>query len=70
MPKTLEDYFRNGIDKNIIDFAVRAERTDEDRIVFYIHPLNQDGETADFEINGNELEHNRDISYDPEKQNN
>ena len=60
-PNLLEEYFREAIRKNIIDFAVRAQRTEDDRIVFYIHPLDCSGETADFEVHGNVLEHNRDI---------
>ena len=59
--RTLEQYLREAIGKNIIDFAVRAQRTEDDRIVFYIHPLDCSGETADFEVHGNNLEHNRDI---------
>jgi len=58
---TLETYLRTAIMKNIIDFAVRAQRTEDDRIVFYIHPLEVSGETADFEVHGNVLEHNKDI---------
>ena len=58
---SLEKYLRETIRKNIIDFAVRANRTEDDRIVFYIHPSDCSGETADFEVFGNVLEHNKDI---------
>ena len=61
--QTLEDYLREAMQENHIDFHVRSTITGDGRVTFYIHPSDGDGETADFEVEGNELEHNRDISY-------
>ena len=48
--KTLEDYFKtNGIDHIIRCFI------HNDKVSFYIHPANIDGETLDFFVSGNTL---------------
>ena len=70
MQATLEDYLRNHVSKNKIDFNVRATITEDNRVTFYIHPAHPGGITADFEVDGNKLAHNRDISYGEEKQHN
>jgi len=59
---TLEMYFRRAVATGLIDFAIRAECKEDGRVVFYIHPANASGETADFEVNENRVQHNRDIS--------
>ena len=61
MDKTLESFFRDNIVKNVIDFTLRASITEDNRVVFYIHPLDVSGDTVDFEVDDNILSHNRDI---------
>jgi len=59
---TLETYLRNSVEHaRIIDFRLRAAIAPDGRVIFYVHPDGLDGETADFEVVGNQLEHNRDI---------
>lgn len=53
MDKTLQQYLEENLDLGNIDFAIRAQRNGEDEIVFYIHPTNVNGETADFKVNEN-----------------
>jgi len=63
MPKTLENYLRNGIEYgNVIDYALRAQITDDGRVTFYIRPDSRDGDTADFEVTGNALTRNPDVA--------
>ena len=53
--KTLERYFHENLDRDVIDFAVRARHYGNGQIGFYIHPNGRDGETLDFNVVGNEL---------------
>lgn len=53
--KTLERYFHENMDRDVIDFAVRARHYGNGQIGFYIHPDGRDGETLDFHVVGNEL---------------
>jgi len=57
----IENYLRSLIQRGIIDFHLRAEIANDGRVTFCIHPDGKDGETADFEVAGNQLSHNRDI---------
>lgn len=59
---TLEQYLRNGIEfANVIDYSLRASIAADGRVTFYIHPDSRDGDTADFEVDGNTLAKNRDV---------
>ena len=62
---SLEQYLRNGVEfGGVADYALRAQVASDGRVVFYIHPNGVDGDTADFEVMGNVLSHNRDIVED------
>lgn len=52
--KTLEKYFRECNKNKVIDHALRTTVT-KDRVRFYIHPINANGDTLDFEVSGNIL---------------
>ena len=54
--KTLEQYFHENMDRDVIDFSVRARSFGSGRVGFYIHPDGRDGETLDFMVQGNTLE--------------
>ena len=62
MERTFETYLREALANGIIDFRIRASLAADGRVVFYIHPDGKDGETADYEVSGKTLEHNRDIT--------
>ena len=53
--KTLEQYFHENMDRDVIDFSVRARSFGSGRVGFYIHPDGRDGETLDFMVQGNTL---------------
>lgn len=53
--KTLEKYFHENMDRDVIDFSVRARNFGQGKVGFYIHPDSHDGETLDFMVQGNEL---------------
>lgn len=53
--KTLEQYFHENMDRDTIDFLVRARSFGSGRVGFYIHPDGRDGETLDFMVQGNTL---------------
>lgn len=53
--KTLEQYFHENMDQDVIDFSVRARSFGNGRVGFYIHPDDRDGETLDFMVQGNTL---------------
>lgn len=55
--KTLTEYFEEAYQKGIIDHSLRVS-IDEGGYYFYIHPQNHDGETLDFQADGNELKPN------------
>jgi hypothetical protein len=50
--KTLEQFFDNhaGV---AIDYRLRLDYKADGRLGFYIHPLNVNGQTWDFEVSGN-----------------
>ena len=54
--KTLEQYIHENMDRDVIDFSVRARSFGSGRVGFYIHPDGRDGETLDFMVQGNTLE--------------
>ncbi len=62
MPKTFEQYLREGLRKDIIDFKIRAHLAQDGRVVFYIYPDSKNGDTEDYEVFENVLQHNRDCS--------
>lgn len=51
---TLEQFFRNHYGK-AIDFRIRVEYTLGDKTQFYIHPMDVNGQTLTFEVEGNTL---------------
>lgn len=53
--KTLEQYFHENMDRDVVDFLVRARSFGSGRVGFYIHPDGRDGETLDFMVQGNTL---------------
>lgn len=53
--KTLEDYMKENLDRDVIDHAVRCIKGPNGEIDFYIHPAGVDGDTLDFTANGNTL---------------
>jgi hypothetical protein len=54
---TLEEYLQRSHDKGIIDHAVRAthQHHPNGNMVFYIHPMNTDGDTPSYRVSGNKL---------------
>ncbi len=55
MRMTLEEYLRDTFERGgTIDHAVRAH-VDGERVTFYIHPHDADGNTMDFVVSGNTL---------------
>lgn len=53
--QSFEEYLRKNNTKMIIDHALRISRNADNKIQFYIHPSGKDGETLDFEVEGNVL---------------
>lgn len=53
--KTLEQYLRDDIGRQVIDHALRARVTETGECVFYIHPAREGGDTLDFGVIGNDL---------------
>ena len=43
--KTLEKYFHENMDRDVVDFSVRARSFGQGKVGFYIHPDSRDGET-------------------------
>ena len=52
--KKLEQYFRECDKNRIIDHALRVT-VSQNSVKFYIHPINANGDTLDFEVKGNGL---------------
>lgn len=50
---TLEQYLGAAIDRGQIDHVLRASRSLNGKVTFYVRPLNGDGETLDFVVRGN-----------------
>ena len=50
---TLEEFFQRHQNK-AVDYSLRVE-TQNGKFRFYIHPQNVNGETWDFELEGNQL---------------
>lgn len=55
MSETLEDYFRRELSEGKIDFRLRVTLDSDNRPQFYLHPLDRDGQTVDFCVEGNDL---------------
>jgi len=63
MQGTLETYLRNGLTyAGVAEFALLARIEEDGRVTFCLHPQDANGETADFEVSGNTLAQNRDIT--------
>ncbi len=59
-----ETYLRNAIEyAGISEFAIVARVETDGRVTFVIHPNDTDGETGDYEVSGNTLAQDRDITY-------
>jgi len=55
MTHTIENYLRENVENNVIDFSIRASIING-KIHFYIHPACVSGDTVDFDVNKNCLE--------------
>jgi len=53
--KTLETYLVDAEHKGVIDHRLRIQRGRVGEVRFYIHPDGVDGDTLDFEVQGNGL---------------
>ncbi len=53
--RTLEQYIKDNNENGIIDFSIRAGSSEHGSTMFYIHPTGIDGDTLDFEVQGNTL---------------
>ena len=58
---TFQDLLGSYASRGVVDWSLRASIAPDGRVVFYIHPATVDGTTADYEVDGNVLAHNRDI---------
>ena len=54
--KTLAQYLAENAARHVIDHALRASVDIDGKVTFYIHPNSVEGETLDFEANGNVLQ--------------
>ena len=61
--KTLGEYLRADLARNICDYTLRARIAADGRLTFYIHPQDVDGDTQDYEVNENTLAHDRDVQF-------
>lgn len=52
--KTLEQYLKDDHDRGVVDHSIRAHEH-EGKVTFYIHPSGKDGDTLDFQVQGNVL---------------
>ena len=52
--KTLERYLRDSIKADVIDHTLRTRIREDGKVVFYIHPTLESGDTQDYivEFNG------------------
>ncbi|EIJ79144.1 hypothetical protein PB1_16344 [Bacillus methanolicus PB1] len=55
MTKNLEQYLKENLEKGVIDHAIRVTKDSLGTVTFYIHPVNADGDTLDFIVQGNKL---------------
>ena len=53
--KNLEEYLSKNFFNRIIDHSIRAKANSNDEVAFYIHPINANGDTLDFQVIGNTL---------------
>ena len=51
--KTLHQYLKENLEKNVIDHSIRAKLEADGAVTFYIHPNGHDGDTLDFEVSRN-----------------
>lgn len=50
--KTFEQYLHAEIEEGKIDFRIRAQKNANGHVEFYIHPLDKNGDTRDYEVAG------------------
>lgn len=55
MKCTLREYLVSNLARAVIDHRMRAQRDDEGRVSFYIHPMGCDGDTPTYRVDGNQL---------------
>ena len=53
--RTLEKYFKDCAEAEIIDFCLRVHIGRDGSVTFYIHPEGKDGDTLDFAVEQNGL---------------
>lgn len=53
--KTFETYLTDAAHAGVIDHRLRMQRGKDGKVQFYIHPDGVDGDTRDFEVQGNSL---------------
>lgn len=52
--KNIEQYLRENREKDIMDFSLRTY-IEKGHLMLYIHPQKVSGETADYEVHGDQL---------------
>lgn len=60
--KDFESYLRQEMQDGKIDFQIRSTAESDGRVTFYIHPEGKSGDTEDYEVAGNVLSPNKDIT--------
>lgn len=53
---TLEEYLQLELPTGCQEFRLVANRGPDNKIKFYIHPLNRDGVSRDFAVDGNQCD--------------
>lgn len=51
--KNLFAYLSDELEKGAIDHSIRAARTADGHVYFYIHPSGKDGDTQDYYVSSN-----------------
>lgn len=52
---TFETFLRENVEREVIDFSMRASVDSSGTVRFYVHPSGKDGETLDFQVLDNAL---------------
>jgi len=52
---SLEEYLRENERRGVIDHSIRAQLRADGTVTFYIHPAFANGETWDYQVQGNTL---------------
>ena len=64
--KNLEEVIRNNVAETGLvgsEFVLRVTNDENNELRFLVHPLNRDGETRDFILNGNKIKHDYSVKY-------